>query len=535
MTGNSLQSISFGLRFGRIVGLVLPLVLVALPLISLIVGLFPLETRWFNDRAQLMFEYLFNTLSSTAVAAAVAIVCGTAAAWLMEFFRLPLRRLWAVLLIMPLAIPPYISAYAWGGFLDIAGPLSRLVAFFGVGEFFHFSLEGPVVLGLNLGFQLFPYVYIMVYHNLQTNLSAPLEAAMSLGRRGVGLLLTPGLALLRPFLAASGALVLMESLNEYGSAQFFGVSGFTTGLFRAWHHAFDIQSAILLGCFLCLIALFFVLIEHAGRSQARFSQSRQSPMRVHQQRDPGKFRSALMALGIITMLVPGLLLPIFQLGYWIIIHRQLDLQTVMQAFAGTALLSSLVSGITVMLSLLSLFLAVGLTSRTEMNRALKPLVLSAYAIPGIVGALAVMHLFSVLQGNLLQTGLHVVLYALVFRFFSISYLGLSNTWEHRVHHYQEVAESLSSSRLKRLFVVYLPLVKPAIVSTLLLTMLDVGKELTVTLLLKPPQFQSLATLVYEQTSQELPHLAALPALVLIAFTSLVCLVLVGQQMRKGNV
>lgn len=471
-------------------------------------------------------DFWAGTLISGLVAVGLAVFLGGGAAWLGALYTFPGKKLFSVLVVLPMALPPYLAAYAWTGLLEYSGPLSQLSQAWG-GPAVHLAPQGSLVLGLLLGLQLYPYVYLTTRPALASGLAAPLEAALVLGRRGWRLFWNPGLGLLRPFLASGAAFVLMESLNEYGAAVHLGAPTLTTGLFRTWHHAYDLPGALALALQLCVLAGVLLWTERLLRRSRRFGSGdgRRHGAPFPLRRIHG---AAGWGLGLVVFLpiVLGLGVPLFQLGWWAWLYPQSP-GNWLGALVNTVAVSTVVAAAAVAASLAVVFFFATRTGPVRGPRTLVDVLASfGYAVPGVLGALAVVVWAGFLGMNAAVGSLALLGYALLIRYFSVGHSTLQTGFLHRSAPFGDPARVLGRSPWAIVREVHLPLLRPTIVFAFLLLILDLVKELSMTLLLRPLGFDTLPTLLYEQSSQELPQLTAIPGLILLSATVTLVLLLV---------
>ncbi len=518
-------------------GKVGPVVILALPFLALILAAFGVfdpqsghaSSSYLAGRELVLANWWFNTLLSGFVAMLVAIILGTSMAWLLQHYSFPGHGLAAFLAVMPLAVPPYLASYTLNGFLDINGPLSRLIAALGIDDNFRLALSGPLVLGLVLGCQLYPYIYLSLVPALSGNLAGPLAASRTLGKRGLGLLLSPGLALLRPFIASGAALVLMESLNEYGAAAFLGVPTVTAGLLRAWNHAFDLSAAIQLGLGLASFAVLVTILERFLRRKQRFGQAKGNRPPIIEARKLTGGKALLVTLVTFAPIFFGLGLPLIQLAWWGLRFDQLSPLLTLNGALNTLILSAGTGLIALVLALAGVLLPRLERAKQHLHgigTAISSFLAdAAYGIPGVIGALAVLSLagLSGLSVSAFTSGFGLLIYALLVRYYAVGHNSLHANFKHRVVAHEAPALLLGASRFRIVWSIDLPLLRPAAIAASLMLMLDISKELSATLLLRPLGFETLATLLYEQSSQELPHLNALPGFALIGVSVVIIL------------
>lgn len=470
-------------------------------------------------------DYWVGTLVSGSVAVLLAVFVGGGAAWLSALYDFPGKRLFSLFIVLPMALPPYLAAYAWSGMTEVSGPISQLVQSWG-GPAIHLNLQGPWVLGALLGLQLYPYVYLTTRPALVSGLAAPLEAASVLGRRGWRLFLSPGLGLLRPFLASGAAFVLMESLNEYGAAVHLGVPTLTVGVFRTWHHAYDLPGALTLALQLGLLAALLLVVEKQLRRQQRFGagDGRRHAAPVAQRRLRGPLGWLTLAAGFLPIVL-GLGVPLVQLLWWGWLYPQPPAPW-LEALGNTLGLAVLVATLAVVLSLATLFFFATRPRDLAGPRSLVEALGSfGYAVPGVLGALAVVVWAGHLGLNATVGSLGLLGYALLIRYFSVGHSTLSAGFLHRAAPFGDPAKVLGPSPWAVVIRVYLPLLRPTAVFAFLLLLLDLVKELSVTLLLRPLGFETLPTLLYGQAVQELPQYTAIPGLVLLSATGVLVILL----------
>jgi iron(III) transport system permease protein len=495
-------------------------VAVALPVVSVGSNIFSRGTggTWSHMAATVLPEYIGTTLWLCAGVGVLTAVLGVGTAWLVTHFDFPLRRSFDWLLVLPLAMPAYVMAYTYTDLLQFAGPVQRWLR-----ETMHWtradyafpdvrSLGGAVLM---FGAVLYPYVYMLARSAFLERGGAVMEAGRSLGLSRWQSFLRVSLPMARPAIAAGVALALMETLADYGTVSYFAVQTFTTGIYRAWFSLGDrVAAAQLAMCLLGFVVLLLTL-ERRSRGPARFHGTglrrhppREAPLR-------GMFAAAALAFCALP-LVAGFLIPC-----GVLLHMALTAGDAQfgARFIDLARNSILVSGLTACLAVL-LALLVAYARRLDprpLTRAAHWAVGLGYALPGSVIAVGVLIPVAQLDNWWVQTlrsafgwntGLWLTgsIAALVFAClvrFSTAALQTVDSALHRVTpHMDDAARSLGLTPASSLRRVHLPLLRRGLLTAGLLVFIDVMKELPATLVMRPFDFDTLATQAYTLASDE---------------------------------
>lgn len=471
-------------------------------------------------------SYALNTTLLLLGAGILTILIGVGTAWLVSMFRFPGRNLFRWALIMPIAIPAYINGFTWAGMLDYTSPLYAFLRNnFGVdtGTFLFFnimSLPGAIFI---LSISFYPYVYLITRAYFQTQSATMFEVGASLGHGPWRKFFHTALPLGRPAIVAGVSLVLMEVLNDYGVASYYGVDTFTTGIFTAWFAFGDVSSAMKLSGYLMIFVFVLIFAERSQRGQMRYGLQ---GVRKHAL-EPALVKGPSAILASIACTIPllaGFLLPAIMLLWW-------SLQTFMQVVdAGfwVLLRNSFFLAGTAALVVVSAAILTAYTARTFKNRVVQTLAritTLGYAIPGAVVAVGVLIPFLWLDNRLIQlpfvstfiiTGTWLALiYAYLVRFMAVGYNSVESGMEKIPLSMDEAARSLGMQHGKVLRKVHFPLLTGAALSAFLLTFIDVLKELPLTLILRPFNFDTLAIRAFEYATDERVAEAAPYALVIV--------------------
>ncbi len=519
----------------------------AAPLLSVLahVGMAGTGETWRHLAQTVLPDYLLNTLwLSVWVALGTALV-GAGCAWAVVHLEFPGRRLLEWALVLPLAMPAYVLAYTYTDLLQFVGPvqtaLRGLTGWQGGGYWFPpvRSLGGAAAMFV---LALYPYVYLLARTAFLERGSAPLEAARSLGLGPFQALWRVGLPLARPALVAGVSLALMETLADYGTVSYFAVQTFTTGIYRAWFSLGDRVAAVQLAAALLGFVLLVMALERLSRREARFEDRghRAAAVRVPLQ----GLRAWLLSAACCLPLLLGFVLPAVRLAQLAFEAASAGAGVGPQALVwvgNSLLLAGSAAAVAVALALLLSYAA--RLHRGSWAAWAYRLAGLGYALPGSVIAVGVLvpvtRLDQGLQGlgwteGLLLTGsLAALVYACVVRYLSAALQGLEAGLARITPHMDEAARSLGLAPWALLRRVHLPLLRGSVLTALLLVLIDVMKELPATLVMRPFDFETLATRVYTLASDERLAEAAAPALAIVA-VGLVPLVLLCRQIARGQ-
>jgi len=525
--------------------------LVGLPIASVVLNVFTGGTgeTWQHLAGTVLPEYVANTLWLCLGVGFGVVGVGVVTAWLTAMHDFPGRRLFAWALVLPLAMPAYVLAYVYTDFLQFVGPLqSALREAFGwqKGDYWFpdvRSLGGAVTMFV---FVLYPYVYLIARNAFLERASGMLEAARTLGVGPWAAFFRVSLPLARPAVAAGAALALMETLADYGTVSYFAVQTFTTGIYRAWFALGDRIAAAQLAALLLAFVVLLLALEQVSRGRARFhnTTARNRPQ-------PGRrlagWRAAAAAAACLLPLTIGFLLPAALL-------LRLALGESEAAFGERFLLlgrnSFVLAGLAAFCAVaLALLLAYSARlSKSLPARAVNRFVGLGYAVPGSVIAVGVLipvtrldnwlasawlSAFGENPGLLLTGGIAALVYAYLVRFLAVALQTVGASLAKITPSMDDAAKSLGCAQGATLRRVHLPLLRGSLFSAGLLVFVDVMKELPATLVMRPFNFDTLATQTYTLASDERLAEASVAALMIVA-VGLVPLILLSQQIARAR-
>ena len=524
---------------------------VGIPIVVVAAALFtPQSDSWSHLRDTVLFDYVVNTVALTVAVGVLAALIGIAAAWTVATREFPGRRLFSWALVLPLAAPAYVVAYVYTDLLEFAGPVQsalRGATGWAAGEYWFPPIRSLPGAALVLSLVLYPYVYLLARTAFETQAASLFEAARVLGARPRRAFVAVALPAARPIIAGGVALAMMETVADYGVVDFFGVSTFTTGVFRTWFALGDRAAALELAAWLFVLALVLVLAEHVAR-RGQYSNPVARDVAAPRLVLRGA-RAVLATVGCSIPLVLGFVVPVVVLAS----HAAAVGDPLFgRGFGDFVANSVIVAGATAGVATL---LAVGLAYSGRLSGgwatglALRVATLG-YALPGTVVAVGVLVPLALLDKSiarflashgvdvgLMLTGTVAALgFAYVVRFLTVAYNACHGGMEKVHRNLDAAARTLGATPRRVLAAVHFPLTRAAVASAALLVFIDVMKELPATLILRPFNFETLATRVYRLASDERLAEASTAALaiVLVGVVPVVLLNLTAVRRRKNG-
>jgi len=523
--------------------------LILLPILAVLASVLgPAAETWSHLARTVLGTYVINTALLTLGVAAGVISMGVLAAWLVTAYSFPGRRVLEWALVLPLAMPAYVMAYAYTDWLQFAGPVQtalRAATGWQAREYWFpdiRSLPGAVAL---LALALYPYVYLLARTAFVDVSRSALEAARLAGLGAWGGFRRVALPIARPAVAAGTALALMETLADFGTVSYFGLEVFTTGIFKAWMSMGDVAAAAQLSACLLVFVAVLVAVERASRGRAGYASAtrkRSPPQRLSGAAAWLAFAACAMPV-LLGFALPAALLANLAWGEPVSGAR-------LSALVGNSFtLAGIAAALGVALATAMAYaarLARGPGSGTVAlaNRAAS----LGYAIPGAVIAVGVLVPLGRLDNwiadgieaatgakpGLLLTGTIVALvYAYLVRFLAVALQTVEAGLAKITPRMDDAARSLGASPAKALARVHAPLLASSLASAALLLFVDVMKELPATFALRPFNFDTLAIEAYNLAKDERLAEAAAPSLVIVAI-GLVPLLVVTRRYLRGT-
>lgn len=507
--------------------------LALLPSLYILFGLFQKENEnWQHIQEYMLFDYALQSLWLVLGTGACTIIVGVTLAWLVAAYDFPLRRFLNWAFVLPLAIPPYIAAYTYGAMLSYTGSVQTFLrnSFGWTPDQRYFdimSMKGAIFI---FTLFLFPYVYLITKTFLEKQSAAFIENARLLGKNSFHTFFVIVLPLSQGAIVGGASLVAFEVLNDFGVTKHFGISSFTTAIFKTWFGMFDVDSAIRLAAWLMSFIIGLFVVERLLRKRKKFSSPTSKMNPLKRRKLKGVWKWAAMALGLVVVSL-SFLIPVIQLVVWATWTYEDVWNSGFTELLFNTLSVSIVSIFILMLLAVIVANVIRYARGSTFSLMLTRFISMGYSIPGAVlsiGVLAVV--ISVDQklsgvygwlglgeGKLvLSMSLFMLIFAYIIRFLSVGYNAVEAGFEKTGNRYSEASRLLGLGMTRTFFKVDLPLIKGAVFTGFVLVFMEIIKELPLTLLLRPYNFETLATKAYQYASDEQIHQASIPSLCIIA-------------------
>jgi len=522
--------------------------LIFLPIVTIFTGAFEsTNDNWEHIKKVILPEYIYNSLLLTLGVSLGSLLLGIPTAWLTAVCSFPFKRTIVMMLILPMAMPAYIIAYTYTGLLDFSGPVqSELRNFMGweYGDYYFpeiRSISGAVVM---LSLVLYPYVYLLARATFLNQSANVIEVSRLLNSGPWESFIRIALPLSRPAVIVGLSLVVMETLADYGTVSYFGVSVFTTGIFRTWFGLGDYSTASKMAVLLLIFIFLLVLAERSSRKKSKYYNSVGTKTRFTGYKLT-KYRLFIVFLICLFPIIFGFILPIIQLSIWAYLTWENSIgNKFVELFYNSVTLSAIAS----IVSLITAF-SITYCQRILPTRKIKLVVRLTslgYALPGTIIAVGVIiplafidhkidtfsNIYLNISTGLIFSGSIVAIqFAYLVRFLSISINTIESGLEKIRPNMDKSSYSLGVSSEQTFIRIHLPILKISVLTSILLVFVDVIKELPATLILRPFDFNTLAVKAYELASDERLTDASIPALAII-LAGLLPLIFISNSINK---
>ena len=539
---------------GWVIGLLAIAFVVALPVMTiLVIALTPAPEIWAHLLETVFWEYVGNTLALGVSVGFGTFLIGTVTAWLVTNYRFPGRRIFEWALLVPLAVPAYVIAYTYTDLLEYAGVVQgALRAVFGwtsARDYWFPEIRSLGGAALMFTLVLYPYVYLLSRAAFLNQSSGVLEVSRTLGRGPWRTFWAVALPMARPAIFVGVALALMETLNDFGTVDYFAVRTLTLGIFNAWFGMGSIEAAAQLSLTLLMFVVVVITLERRSRQGRQFQETR-----VQFRPIPGfpltKIRAGLAFLVCFVPVAFGFLVPAGVLLRYAVLHYE---ESLVPSFYAAAFNSISLASIAAFVAVgIGLFMAYAV--RLQGGRVLRALAWIAslgYGVPGAILAVGAVipvawidnqvdaymrATFDISTGLLLSGTIFAVILAYVVRFLVLSLGTIESGLSKITRNMDDAARALGHRPGTVLRRVHLPMLRGSLLTAALLVFVDCMKELPMTLLLRPFNYETLSTFVYQFASDELLEECALGALtiVLVGIGPVVLLTRAIRRSRPGQ-
>jgi len=510
-------------------------IIVAIPIVTVFSSFFETTSNYSSIlQDTFLYDYIFNSIILLLGVLSLTFIIGVGCAYLVSFFKFPGVNFFKWALILSFAIPSYIYAYSLTAFFENFGTaFSILKNIFGDGDYNSFIPKFDGILGaiISISFSLFGYVYVLTrasFHYQSQNL---IELGKNLGfskKKSFFKIILPSA---RPAIVAGLSLVAMETLSDFGSVSFFGLSTLTTGIYNAWISFDDLALANRLAFYLLIFILGLFVLENFSRKKAQYHTPPKGGFKSKSLVALNGKKSFLAFLFCFLVFFISFLFPVLQMLYWTIIFPKhlMDLN-ITQLFLNIILLVFLSCCLLILFSFISNY--GNRVSKSKTLEFLTTFSVSGYAIPGIILAVAFITFISWFDNNIISLlniatikpifigsilGLAIVYFI---RFYSLASNGIKSGYLKINYSIDESSYLLGYSKFKTFMKIHIPYLKNSILLVGILISIEVIKELPITLIMRPFNFETFATTAYVFASQDLLEAAAAPSLFLILIASI---------------
>nr|WP_040556738.1 iron ABC transporter permease [Reinekea blandensis] len=501
---------------------------------------------WSHLWQTVLGDYVTHSLRLVVGVAIGVLLLGVSTAWLTACCEFPGRKLLSLLLLLPMAMPAYIIAYAYTGLLDFAGPIQTWIrATFELryGEYWFFNIHSVTGATLMLSLVLYPYVYLMARAAFLAQSAHIIDVSRSLGATPSRAFFRVALPMARPAIVAGLSLAMMETLADYGTVQYFGVPTFTTGIFRTFYGFGDAAAAAQLAVVLLTFVILLVVLEKYSRRRISYFQSsdRKTPMTRLPLQGLTAWLTTLWCLLPVSL---GFLLPFGLLAVWSTSSNEWVQGGFIDIAVNSLSLAAIAALVAVLLALVFAYAA--RISRSRWVHLSVQVTSLGYALPGTIIAIGVLVSFAWIDhhavaafdsmagtqlGLLFSGTLIALVFAYTTRFLAVSLGAVQSGLQTIKPSLDSTARLLGRTPLQVLREIHVPMLKGSVLTAFLIVFVDVLKELPATLMLRPFNFNTLAVRAYELASDE-RLIDAAPASVLIVLVGLIPVFFLNRSITK---
>lgn len=477
-------------------------------------------------------NYLKNSLFILFFVVLLTFFLGVSSAYIISFLKFPGVRFFKYALILSFAIPPYIFGYSISAFFENFGTAYSLINFMSETEFANNSLPklSPYTNAIiSLSFTLYGYVYLLTTTSFLNQSSNLIDLGKTIGFSPLKIIFKIVLPSARPAIFIGLSLVAMETLSDFGTVSFFGISTFTTGIYNSWFIFDDLKTSNFLSLLLLSFVLIFFIIEGVSRKNSKFHNLRNDSQ--HEPLQIKGYKSYLAVLFCFVLFFISFIFPLFQMVYWSFkFPEYFHSLNILELNLNTFFLITITALILITLSLITNF-----GNRVLKNKFLNfisSLSISGYAIPGIIISVSIISFLSILD-NVTNVNLKTLfigsfsglILGYFFRFYSISLNGIKSGYVKVNYSIDESSYLMGFNKFKTFTSVHWPIIKKNVFFIFILIAIEIIKELPITLILRPFNFETFSIKAYNFASQDLIEAASIPSMFLIIWSSIFILIL----------
>ena len=523
--------------------------LVIIPILTVFSSFFETTSNYYQIlKDTFLLEYISNSIILLISVLILTFFIGTGAAYLVSFYKFPFSNFFKWALILSFAVPPYIYAYSLFAFFENYGTAySILKNLFGDGNYNSYipKFDGMTGVILSLSFSLFAYVYILARASFLYQSQNFIDLGKNLGFTRFKVFYSIILPAARPAIVAGLSLVAMETLAEFGAVDFFSINTLTTGIYNSWITFDDLAFANQLSFFLLLFIFALFILENLSRNRAKYHVNTRGGFKQKKKLQLSRTKSLLAFLFCFVIFFLSFLFPLSQMLYWTIKFPEnlFDLE-IIDLLSNTLYLVILSSFALIIFSLISNY--GNRVSKNKTLNILSTLSISGYAIPGVILAVAFITFIAWFDESIVKNlgfvsikkifigsilGLVLVYFV---RFYSLAFNGIKSGYEKINISVDESSYLLGYSKSKTFMNIHIPFLRNSLLFVCILISLEIIRELPITLILRPFNFETFATTAYISASEDLLEAAAVPSLFLILIATVFIVVTSKYILRDNN-
>ena len=523
--------------------------LVIIPILTVFSSFFETTSNYYQIlKDTFLLEYISNSIILLISVLILTFFIGTGAAYLVSFYKFPFSNFFKWALILSFAVPPYIYAYSLFAFFENYGTAySILKNLFGDGNYNSYipKFDGMTGVILSLSFSLFAYVYILARASFLYQSQNFIDLGKNLGFTRFKVFYSIILPAARPAIVAGLSLVAMETLAEFGAVDFFSINTLTTGIYNSWITFDDLAFANQLSFFLLLFIFALFILENLSRNRAKYHVNTRGGFKQKKKLQLSRTKSLLAFLFCFVIFFLSFLFPLSQMLYWTIKFPEnlFDLE-IIDLLSNTLYLVILSSFALIIFSLISNY--GNRVSKNKTLNILSTLSISGYAIPGVILAVAFITFIAWFDESIVKNlgflsikkifigsilGLVLVYFV---RFYSLAFNGIKSGYEKINISVDESSYLLGYSKSKTFMNIHIPFLRNSLLFVCILISLEIIRELPITLILRPFNFETFATTAYISASEDLLEAAAVPSLFLILIATFFIVVTSKYILRDNN-
>ena len=522
---------------------------VSIPIITVFLSFFENTSNYYEIlKKTFLIEYIFNSLVLLLSVLLFTFIIGTGTAYLVSFYRFPGSNFFKWALILSFAVPPYIYAYSLTAFFENYGTAFTILKnLFGESNYNQHipKFDGMFGAIISISFSLFAYVYILARASFLYQSQNLIELGKNLGFSKFKSFYKIILPSARPAIVAGLSLVAMETLAEFGAVDFFSINTLTTGIYNSWITFDDLAFANRISFFLLLFIFSLFIIENLSRRKAKYHFNSKGGFKQKEKIKLSRDKSILAFIFCFFVFFMSFLFPLSQMLYWTIKFPEnlFDLE-IMKLLLNTLYLVILSSFVLIVFSLISNY--GNRVSKNNTLNILSTLSISGYAIPGVILAIAFITFIAWFDESIVKSlgffsikkifigsilGLVLVYFV---RFYSLAFNGIKSGYEKINISVDESAYLLGFSKRKTFMNIHVPFLRNSLLFIIILISLEIVRELPITLILRPFNFETFATTAYISASEDLLEAAAVPSLFLILIASFFIIITSKYILRETN-